>query len=241
MMNDMAAPGDTQQTYPVSGGSAVAPAWAEAGPGLRSAVSSAAGTLERRSAGPAGSPEPSPSPASPAGSVPEPARDSPREQACDPARADDDGCCPPARYASAQELEQALCERLVDSAADGVRLSAVPGSAARARRLTMAALESWGLGGHGEVAVQLVAELIANALLHTGGRTFGLRLVRRQGCVRIEVRDPSRALPCLILGDVDDERGRGLQLVDSLSQRWGADLTSHGKSVWCELRIREAG
>ncbi|QMU80613.1 ATP-binding protein [Streptacidiphilus sp. PB12-B1b] len=137
-------------------------------------------------------------------------------------------------------MERALFGQLIDPANDEVRLSAGPGSAARARRLTMSALESWGLGGHGDVAVQLVAELIANAVRHTGGRTFGLRLVRRQGCVRFEVRDPSRALPCLIMGEVDDEGGRGLQLVNTLAQRWGADLLSHGKSVWFELRVREA-
>ncbi|MBC3844028.1 ATP-binding protein [Streptacidiphilus sp. 4-A2] len=121
-----------------------------------------------------------------------------------------------------------------------VRLSAVPGSSARARRLIVSALETWGLGGHGEVAAQLVTELIANAVRHAGGRTFGLRLVRRQGFLRFEVRDPSRALPCLIIGDVGDEAGRGLQLVNALAQRWGADLMSHGKSVWFELRVREA-
>jgi hypothetical protein len=226
MMTDMAAPGDTQQTYPVPGGSGAGTAWPETGPGLRSAVSSSAGTLERRPAEP---------PVDLPNATPEPVR----EPARDPAPDADDSC--PGRYASPQALELALCERLVDSEADGVWLSAVPGSAARARRLTMSALESWGLGGHGEAAVQLVAELVANAVRYTGGRTFGLRLVRRHGCVRIEVRDPSRALPCLILGDVEDEGGRGLQVVDSLSQRWGADLMSHGKSVWCELRIREAG
>jgi hypothetical protein len=41
------------------------------------------------------------------------------------------------------------------------------------------------------------------------------------------------------MGEVDDEGGRGLQLVNTLAQRWGADLLSHGKSVWFELRVRE--
>ena len=147
--------------------------------------------------------------------------------------------CGGEQFASPEEFELALFGQLIDPLNDEVRLSAGPYSSARARRLTLSALESWGLGGHGEVAEQLVAELIANAVRHTGGRTFGLRLVRRQGCVRFEVRDPSRALPCLILGEPDDEGGRGLQLVDSLASRWGADLLSHGKAVWFELRVRE--
>ena len=76
----------------------------------------------------------------------------------------------------------------------------------------------------------------ANVVRHTGGRSFGLRVARRQGGVRFEVHDPSRALPCLILGDPEDDSGRGLQLVNLLSDRWGADLLSRGKSVWFELR-----
>ncbi|WP_225448375.1 ATP-binding protein [Streptacidiphilus sp. P02-A3a] len=161
------------------------------------------------------------------------------DPAFDAALAADDAF--PGRYDSVAAMELTLRDRLIDQASDEVRLAAGPGSSSRARRLTMSALESWGLGGHGEVAVQLVAELVANAVRHAGGRTFGLRLIRRQGCLRVEVRDPSRALPCLILGDVDDEGGRGLQLVNHLSQRWGADLMSHGKSVWFELRVRETG
>ena len=234
MMNDMAARGDTQQTYPVSGGSGAGTAWpeaAEAGAVPLAAVSSAAGTLTRPGsrAGSRAAEPPSGRPGAALGAAVEAALG---------ALAADDSF--PERYGSPEELELALRDRLVDPATDEVRLSAGPGAPARARRLTVSALESWGLGGHGEVAAQLVAELIANAVRHAGGRTFGLRLVRRQGCVRFEVRDPSRALPCLILGDLEDEGGRGLHLVSHFSQRWGADLMSHGKAVWFELRVREA-
>jgi len=141
---------------------------------------------------------------------------------------------------TAEELDLALFGLLTDPLTDEVRLPAGADSSARARRLTRSVLESWGLGGLGEVAEQLIAELVANVVRHTGGRSFGLRVTRRQGGVRFEIRDPSRALPCLILGDAEDESGRGLQLVNLLSDRWGADLMSRGKSVWFELRGREA-
>jgi anti-sigma regulatory factor (Ser/Thr protein kinase) len=137
---------------------------------------------------------------------------------------------------TAEELDHALLGLLTDPLTDEVRLPAGPGSSSRARRLTRSVLESWGLGGLGEVAEQLVTELVANVVRHTGGRSFGLRVVRRQGGVRFEVRDPSRALPCLIMGDPEDDSGRGLQLVNLLADRWGADLMSRGKSVWFELR-----
>lgn len=141
---------------------------------------------------------------------------------------------------TAEELELALFGLLTDPLTDEVRLPAGADCSARVRRLTRSVLESWGLGGLGEVAEQLIAELVANVVQHTGARSFGLRLTRRTGGVRFEVRDPSRALPCLIIGDPDDDSGRGLQLVNMLSDRWGADLMSRGKSVWFELRGREA-
>lgn len=140
---------------------------------------------------------------------------------------------------TAEELDHALLGLLTDPLTDEVRLPAGPDSSARVRRLTRSVLESWGLGGLGEVAEQLVAEMVANVVRHTGARSFGLRVTRRTGGVRFEVHDPSRALPCLIIGDPEDDSGRGLQLVNLLSDRWGADLMSRGKSVWFELRGRE--
>jgi hypothetical protein len=140
------------------------------------------------------------------------------------------------------ELDEELqsLARLLSPEGDGTPLVAAPGVTAHARRLTLSALESWGLGGHGEAAEQLVAELVANAVRHTGGRTFVLRLLRGSGRIRVELRDPSRALPCLIKGDPEDEAGRGLCLVDELADRWGVDVLSRGKSVWFELRVRPA-
>jgi anti-sigma regulatory factor (Ser/Thr protein kinase) len=121
-----------------------------------------------------------------------------------------------------------------------VHLAARPESSATARGLTADVLRSWGLfTSHGEVAEQLVGELVANAVRHTGGRYLALCLGRRLGWLRIEVRDPSRALPCLIKPEPVDEAGRGLFLVDQLSDRWGADLLQRGKGVWFELRVRE--
>ena len=34
-----------------------------------------------------------------------------------------------------------------------------------------------------------------------------------------------------------DEEGRGLHLIESLSQRWGARRTENGKSVWCQFPL----
>lgn len=122
-----------------------------------------------------------------------------------------------------------------------VRLPSRPQSAGIARRLTAAVLlKQWSLTPQlAEHAVLLVSELVGNAVRHTGARTFGLRMLRRRGWIRIEVRDPSRGLPCLMPVQEMDVSGRGLFLVDTLSDRWGVDLLPRGKTTWFEVRIAD--
>lgn len=122
-----------------------------------------------------------------------------------------------------------------------VRLPSRPESAATARRLTSCVvLHQWALSPQtGEYAVLLVSELVGNAVRHTGARVFGLRMLRRRGWIRIEVRDPSRGLPCLMPVQAMDISGRGLFLVDKLSDRWGVDLLPRGKITWFEMRISD--
>ncbi|MGP8299019.1 ATP-binding protein [Streptomyces inhibens] len=122
-----------------------------------------------------------------------------------------------------------------------VRLPSRPQSAGIARRLTAAVLlKQWSLTPQlAEHAVLLVSELVGNAVRHTGARTFGLRMLRRRGWLRIEVRDPSRGLPCLMPVQEMDTSGRGLFLVDTLSDRWGVDLLPRGKTTWFEMRVSD--
>ncbi|GAB2601406.1 ATP-binding protein [Streptomyces capparidis] len=130
-----------------------------------------------------------------------------------------------------------VLELLGNPAQHEVRLSSRPEQAGTARRLVVAVLRSWNLPGLCDTGELLVSELVGNAVRHTGGRAFGLRMSRRRGWVRVEVRDPSRALPCLVplVRDLD-ESGRGLFLVDELSDRWGVDLLPRGKTTWFELK-----
>ncbi|MFI5802081.1 ATP-binding protein [Streptomyces sp. NPDC051561] len=120
-----------------------------------------------------------------------------------------------------------------------VRLPSRPESAGHARRLTQCVVQrQWGLSPQvTEFAVLLVSELVGNAVRHTGARVFGLKMLRRRGWIRIEVRDPSRGLPCLMPVHELDVSGRGLFLVDKLSDRWGVDLLPRGKTTWFEMRV----
>lgn len=148
-----------------------------------------------------------------------------------------------ARWSPAVEDEHALkaLELFGNPTEAEVPLPSRPESAAAARRLTQViVLRHWGLTPKmAEDAVLLVSELVGNAVRHTGGRVFGLRMRRRRGWIRIEVRDPSRGLPCLMPVQEMDLSGRGLFLVDKLSDRWGVDLLPRGKTTWFEMRVAD--
>ncbi len=138
------------------------------------------------------------------------------------------------------ELERVVLPRLRDPAGtEEVRLPSRGESGPLARRLVLSVLRTWGLNNLLEVGELLTAELVANAVRHTGGRTIGLKLLRRPGWLRIEVRDSSRSLPCLIVAEPGAEYGNGLVVVNTLADRWGADLLPRGKGVWFELKVRE--
>ncbi|MFE9776027.1 ATP-binding protein [Streptomyces sp. NPDC005931] len=147
------------------------------------------------------------------------------------------------RWSPTVEDERALkvLELYGDPAESEVPLPSRPESAATARRLTqVVVLRHWGLTPKTtEDAVLLVSELVGNAVRHTGARVFGLRLRRRRGWIRVEVRDPSRALPCLMPVQELDISGRGLFLVDTLADRWGVDLLPRGKTTWFEMRVAD--
>ncbi|MGB6457370.1 MAG: SpoIIE family protein phosphatase [Streptosporangiaceae bacterium] len=108
-------------------------------------------------------------------------------------------------------------------------------SASRARTVIRRPLRRWGLTDLLPTAELLVSELVTNAVRYAQGR-IGLRLVLEKALV-CEVLDDSAALPRLRHPDESDERGRGLQVVSQLAQRWGARRAASGKVVWCELPL----
>jgi serine phosphatase RsbU (regulator of sigma subunit)/anti-sigma regulatory factor (Ser/Thr protein kinase) len=108
-------------------------------------------------------------------------------------------------------------------------------SASRARSLIRRPLRRWGLIDLLPTTELLVSELVTNAVRYAQGK-IGLRLILEGGLV-CEVLDDSAALPRLRHPDDSDERGRGLQVVSQLAQRWGARRAASGKVVWCELPL----
>ena len=84
-------------------------------------------------------------------------------------------------------------------------------------------------------ATLLVSELVTNAVLH-GAPPITLEIeCDGSAGMRIRVSDGSEAEPSLGHAGVDDESGRGVALVDVLSDAWGVDPTPNGKVVWFRM------
>jgi two-component sensor histidine kinase len=81
--------------------------------------------------------------------------------------------------------------------------------------------------------VRLVAsELATNALVHAQA-SFTLTIEGDHRSVLLTVRDGSTLLPVQVNAQLHSTSGRGLSIVDQLSQRWGAAFDATGtKSVW---------
>ena len=127
-------------------------------------------------------------------------------------------------------------------------LSRGPQSARAARRLTRNTLRDWGLAFLAEDAETIVGEFVANAVTHASAaaelplsrkhatESLGLRLFRRTGEVVCAVLDPSDCAPVLKVPGSIEESGRGLQMVDALSDVWGwSPVAGRGKAVWAIL------
>jgi len=123
-------------------------------------------------------------------------------------------------------------------------LSHGPRSARAARQVTRNTLCDWGWNSLIEDAEIIVAELVANAVTHAAtpameGETAvqdpSLRLLRGTTGLLCAVLDPSEKAPRLSpVGP--DESGRGLRIVDRLSDAWGwSPIPGRGKGVWAIL------
>ncbi|MEU4116167.1 ATP-binding protein [Kitasatospora sp. NPDC028055] len=123
-----------------------------------------------------------------------------------------------------------------------LHLAGQPKPVARARAYTAQAVADWswptGPGGAEDDIVLLVAELVANAMLHAGG-PVDLVLDASAARLRIEVSDRSTDLP-------EPRRphrpglpgGHGLFIVQKAATRWGAVPHDDGKTVWAEIDAR---
>jgi anti-sigma regulatory factor (Ser/Thr protein kinase) len=123
-------------------------------------------------------------------------------------------------------------------------LSARPESVKSGRAFTRMTLADWGMAELTDMAELVVSELMTNALRHgvpaaraADGQTVRLRLLAQPPFVMCMVTDPGTEIPVLRDSDLAAESGRGLQVVEACSVRWGWHLLDEGgKVVWALLR-----
>jgi anti-sigma regulatory factor (Ser/Thr protein kinase) len=123
-----------------------------------------------------------------------------------------------------------------------LELGALPTAPGCGRAWTSQILREWQLTHLTDSAQLITSELLANASL-TGRRldrpAIRLTLLSDRQQLLILVRDYDPGAPVLRHASEDDESGRGLMLVEAISDQWGwcplADGTA-GKLVWAVIR-----
>ncbi|MFJ9628253.1 ATP-binding protein [Streptomyces sp. NPDC091280] len=109
-------------------------------------------------------------------------------------------------------------------------------SARHIRRIVRSFLLEWGMPELSDAVELAVTELVANVVRHVPDRRCGLRLLRQTAGVRVEVSDSSPRLPDLHAElDTESENGRGLVILDAVTDKWGVSPAPEGgKVVWFE-------
>lgn len=119
-----------------------------------------------------------------------------------------------------------------------VRLASRPAAAAEARRWVWDAIRSWQISVDLDAALLLTSELVTNAVRHEAGQgaqAVVLAIVSSRGRLRVDVHDTSCSRPAVAEVPADAETGRGLLLVETLSDEWGFYPTPTGKAVYFTL------
>ncbi|MFF7445333.1 MULTISPECIES: SpoIIE family protein phosphatase [unclassified Streptomyces] len=114
----------------------------------------------------------------------------------------------------------------------------VPQAVGHARRFTRRTLRAWGAPVDTvDAALLIVSELVTNALVHTDGRVrLDLTLLNHR--LRIAVADSSPRTPAKATSiGWEATGGRGILLVEAMSDTWGTVPVSGGKQVWSEISL----
>jgi anti-sigma regulatory factor (Ser/Thr protein kinase) len=113
-----------------------------------------------------------------------------------------------------------------------------PREVSRVRHAVTTALGVWGVPvDDRDVVALLISEVVTNALRH-GSPPVCLRAALRDSRLTVSVDDGSTRPPT----PMDDTAwdaigGRGLHLVESLSDHWGVSVNGVGKRVWFQVRL----
>lgn len=119
-----------------------------------------------------------------------------------------------------------------------VTVPSVPPAVSAAREWSRRTIQRWRLGEAAEPIEQIVSELVTNSVEHAECISVTVLLIYAAGVLRLEVRDQDAVhVPVLKHPEPGDVGGRGLVIVQALSDRWGVRITDSGKAVWCEFAL----
>lgn len=118
-----------------------------------------------------------------------------------------------------------------------LKLGPYPGAVPCARLHARLVTGEWGLDALAGSTELVVSELVTNAVevsqlleqlppVQLWLRSDGVRVL-------VVVRDASPRPPVRVEAAADEESGRGLVLVEALTERWGWNPDHGGKAVWC--------
>ncbi|KUO21275.1 SpoIIE family protein phosphatase [Streptomyces dysideae] len=111
----------------------------------------------------------------------------------------------------------------------------LPDAVMHARRFTARTLRRWKVGDVTDEVLLVVSELVTNALVHTQG-AVRVDLTLREARVRVCVSDSSPRAPAKpVIVDWESTGGRGLLLVEAMSEAFGSMPVAGGKQVWSEI------
>ena len=117
-------------------------------------------------------------------------------------------------------------------------VAADPRAVADARHFVLGTLAAWGIDGDTvDKAILCLSELVTNAMIHTDAGCE-LRVVLDRDVLTTTVRDGGSSVVVDLSSVTVDPlavHGRGLQLVEALSTRWGSELDALGMTVWFVL------
>ena len=113
----------------------------------------------------------------------------------------------------------------------------LPDAVMHARRFTARTLRGWKVEDVADAVLLVVSELVTNALVHTQG-PIRLDLMLRGDRVRVCVSDSSPRAPAKpVIVDWESTGGRGLLLVEAMSDTFGSMPVAGGKQVWSEIVV----
>jgi anti-sigma regulatory factor (Ser/Thr protein kinase) len=111
----------------------------------------------------------------------------------------------------------------------------LPSSVPRARAAITDTVRSWGADVDPDILQLAVSEVVTNAV-HHGGGPLTVEVVWLDHDLRVGVTDDNPGtVPRLVIAAADAESGRGLHILEAITEAWGVERDGDHKTVWFRL------